>query len=188
MHQVQRVLFKAALIRYPKGNDLSKGRTMRKTLPLLLCATLAVTGCARVSDSKLNPLNWFGASRSAPLNATDELRPLVPANRETKVVDSRGAIETVATLSVEKTPDGALIRATGIASTQGQFNAQLVPVSNEGGTLTLAFRIQAAAGSTGVNDARSREVTVARFLSFDELSDVKTIVVQGATNARSTSR
>ena len=89
---------------------------------------------------------------------------------------------------LKKTPDGALIRATGIASTQGQFNAQLVPVSNEGGTLTLAFRIQAAAGSTGVNAARSREVTVARFMSFDELSDVKTIVVQGATNARSTSR
>lgn len=80
------------------------------------------------------------------MNATDELRPLVPANRATKVVDSRGAIETVATLSVEKTPDGALIRATGIASTQGQFNAQLVPVSNEGGTLTLAFRIKQPLG------------------------------------------
>lgn len=161
---------------------------MRKTLPLLVCVALAVTGCARVSGSKLNPLNWFGASQSAPVNATDEVRPLVPTNRATKVVDSRGVIDTISTLSVEQTPDGALIRASGIASTQGQFNAQLVTVSNTGGTLTLAFRIQAASGFSGVNSTRSREVTVARFMSFADLADVRTIVVQGATNARSTTR
>lgn len=161
---------------------------MRATLPLLLCATLTVTGCSTVSQSRLNPLNWFGASQSAGLQSDGTLRPLVPTDRATKVVDTRGAIDTVSTLAVEKTPDGALVRATGVASTQGQFNAQLVPVSNEGGTLTLAFRIEASAAQTTENSAFSRQVTVARFFSFSDLTDVRTIVVQGATNARSASR
>ena len=160
---------------------------MRVTLPLLLCAALTVTGCARVSQSKLNPLNWFGASQSAPLTSTGERRPLVPDTRTVRT-DTRGAIQEVSALAVEKTPDGAIIRATGIASTQGQFNAQLVPVSNEAGTLTFAFRIEAPAGFSGTNSAYSRQVTVARFMTTSELAGVRTIRVQGATNVRSASR
>lgn len=161
---------------------------MRVTLPLLLCAALSVTGCARVSGSKLNPLNWFGGSQPSGMTTSGEVRPLVPQNRVTKVVDTRGAIDQVTELSIERTPNGALIRATGVASTQGQFNAQLVPIANEGGTLTLAFRIEGAAGFEGTNSAYSRQVTVARFMSLTELADVRTIRVQGATNARSATR
>lgn len=161
---------------------------MRMTLPLLLCATLTITGCARVADSRLNPLNWFGGSQPSAMTSTGELRPLVPVNRATKVVDSRGNIAEVTELEVDKTAEGALVRATGVSSTQGQFNAQLVPVSNEGGILTLAFRIEAAAGFTGTNSAFSRQVTVARALSLGELAGVRTIRVQGATNARSAAR
>lgn len=161
---------------------------MRATLPLLLCAALTVTGCARVSESRLNPLNWFGGSQPSTMTSAGELKPLVPENRATKVTDTRGAIDQVTTLVVERTPEGALIRATGIANTQGQFNAQLVPVSNEGGTLTLAFRIEATTGFAGVNSAFSRQVTVARFMSKNDLANVRTIRVQGATNARSASR
>lgn len=165
-----------------------KATPMRATLPLLLCATLTVTGCARVSESRFNPLNWFGSSQATALAPASERRPLVPATRSTQVVDTRGAISQINSLVIEKSPDGALIRATGTASTQGQFNAQLVPVSNERGTLTLAFKIEAAAGFNGVNSAFSRQVTVARFMSFAELANVRTIRVQGATNARSASR
>lgn len=161
---------------------------MRVTLPLLLSAALTVTGCAAVSGSKLNPLNWFGSSQPSAMTSTGERRPLVPENRGTKVVDTRGSIAEITTLVVDKTTDGALVRATGVASTQGQFNAQLVPISNDGGTLTLAFRIESASGFSGSNSAFSRQVTVARFLSLSELAGVRTIRVQGATNARSVSR
>ena len=96
---------------------------MRATLPLLLRTALATTGCARLADSRINPLNWFGSSQSSSVTPTGELRPLVPANRTTKVTDERGAIAQVSALRIERTPDGAIMRATGIASTQGQFNA-----------------------------------------------------------------
>ena len=160
---------------------------MRVSLPLLLCAALAVTGCARVADSRMNPLNWFGTSTSAPLTASGELRPLVPANRTTRVVDGRGSIQSVTAMGIEKVPNGAIVRATGVASTHGQFNAQLVPVSNEGGVLTLAFRIEGVANA-GTNTAFSRQVTAARVLTFAELAAVRTIRVQSATNQQSASR
>ena len=160
---------------------------MRVSLPLILCAVIAVTGCARVADSRMNPLNWFGKSTSAPLTASGEIRPLVPTNRATRAVDDRGAIQSVTGLAIEKTPNGAIVRATGIASTQGQFNAQLVPVSNEGAVLTLAFRIEGVANA-GTNSAFSRQVTVARVLTLADLAGVRTIRVQSATNQRSASR
>ena len=168
--------------------QIIKGLTdMRATLPLMICLIVATTGCARISESRLNPLNWFGNSTSAPLTATGQLRPLVPANRGGGVIDQRGSIADITALRVEKTPTGAIIRATGQASTQGQFNAQLVPVSNAGGVLTFAFRIEGLAGAqTGT--AASRQVTVARALSFNELAGVSTIRVQGARSSRSASR
>jgi hypothetical protein len=161
---------------------------MRATLPLLLCAALATTGCARLADSRINPLNWFGSSQSSSVTPTGELRPLVPANRTTKVTDERGPIAQVSALRIESTPDGAIMRATGIASTQGQFNAQLVEVSNSGGVLTFAFRLEAAPGVTAQNSSFSRQVTVAKALSFGDLAGVRTIRVQGANNQRSASR
>lgn len=160
---------------------------MRVSLPLMFCAALATTGCARVADSRMNPLNWFGKSTSAPLTASGELRPLVPTNRATRLVDGRGGIQSVAGLVIEKTPNGTIVRATGVASTQGQFNAQLVPVSNENGVLTLVFRIEGVANAA-TNAAFSRQVTVARVLTFAELAGVRTIRVQSATNQRSASR
>lgn len=160
---------------------------MRVSLPLLLCATLVVTGCARITGSRLNPINWFGQSTSAPLTASGELRPLIPANRAVQVVDGRGAIQSVTGLVIEKTPNGAIVSASGVASTQGQFNAQLVPVSNEGGTLTLAFRIEGATNAA-TNTAFSRQVTVARVLTFADLTGVGTIRVQSATNQMSSRR
>jgi hypothetical protein len=103
------------------------------------------------------------------------------------VVDGRGAISSVTGLAIEKTPNGAIVRATGVAATQGQFNAQLVPVSNDSGTLTLVFRIEGVANAA-TNTAFSRQVTVARVLTFSDLSGVRTIRVQSATNQMSTRR
>lgn len=161
---------------------------MRMTLPLLLAATLTVTGCARVSESRLNPLNWFGHSQAAPLNAAAPLRPLTPSGQKTQVVDSRGAIQSISTLVLERTPDGAIIRATGISSTQGQFNAQLVPVSTDNGVLTLIFRIEAVATPQTNSSTYSRQVTAARTILFADLQGIRSILVKSATNARSVSR
>ncbi len=182
------MLFNAAAIRYPRGNDLSKGRKMRNSLPLLLAATLTVTGCARISDSRINPLNWFGNSQPSAMTTSGERRPLTPIGGKSRVVDSRGAIQSITELTLERTSEGAIVRATGLASTLGQFNAELVETARESSVLTLTFRIEAATTNTAPASAHARQVTAAYALSVNDLQDVRTIRVQSATNARSVSR
>ena len=161
---------------------------MRATLPLILCATLAVTGCARVAESRLNPLNWFGSSQPvANVDQNGQLRPLVTGTGPA-VIDQRGAIDQISAMAVDRTPGGAIVRATGIASTQGQFNAQLVPVSNTGGVLTLAFRVEAPSGFAAGGSDFSRQITVARAFSDRDLAGIRVIRVQGVRNAREARR
>lgn len=161
---------------------------MRVTLPLLLAATLTLTGCARVSESRINPLNWFGNAQPSAMTPTNERRPLTPAGGKTRIVDSRGAIQSITAVTLERTTEGAIVRATGLASTLGQFNAELVETSKENGVLTLIFRIETATANTAPASAYARQVTAAYAMSFNDLQDVRTIQVQSATNARSVSR
>ncbi len=162
---------------------------MRPALPLLLCISIAATGCSQISQSRLNPLNWFGASQpAANVDAAGNRRPLVTSNMVTQVVDGRIAIDSVDALEVNRTADGAIVRATGTAATQGAFNAQLVPISRDGGTLTLVFRVEVPQGFQPQGPTRTRQVTVARVLSANDLIGVRTIRVQGARNARASRR
>ena len=87
---------------------------MKATLPILLSATIVLTGCERISTSRFNPLNWFGSVEpAAPVDATTgELLPLTPANADS-VIDARTLAGTIVSMSVERTSDGAIVRATG---------------------------------------------------------------------------
>ena len=160
---------------------------MHLYIPLVLCATISLTGCVRVMDSRLNPLNWSDQSTSAPLSGTTDRPPLVPINRETRIIDNRSSIQKVTSIAVEKLPNGAIVRATGVTRIQGQFNAQLIPISNEFGILTLLFLIEEIAG-TEKSSVSSHQITVARILKFAELENIHTIRIQSATNQQSKSR
>ena len=156
---------------------------MRPVLPLLLCATLTATGCARLAESRINPLNWFGRSEAAaPVDAQGELRPLVPQSGVTTVIDARTLVGTVVSLSVDRSPDGAIVRATGSTTAPGQFNAQLVPTSAENGVLTLAFPIPTPP-NTASSRVEPRQITAAYLLSNPELSAIRSVRVQGSQNA-----
>lgn len=156
---------------------------MRPTLPLILCAALTVSGCSRISESRFNPFNWFGTSTvSAPMDANGNLRPLITPGAGIQVVDGRSPVDTVTSLRIDRGPNGGTIVATGTAAS-GAFNAQLVPIDQTGGTLTLAFRTERASVGGGV-----QTITAARQLSVQELAGVQRVVVQAARNSASTSR
>jgi hypothetical protein len=160
---------------------------MRRGFLLTALILTTTTGCARLADSPVNPLNWFGGGgatqEAAPGEA--EIRPLVPANPREIVVDQRGPVETITALSVDRTPYGALVTATGQTDIQGYFNAELVPVSIEDGTLTLEFRAEAPPAFTGLGSPRSRLITVAYRLDAADLATIRTVRVTGARNSRS---
>ena len=160
----------------------------RIALPLLTCAALTLGACATVSESRFNPLNWFGGSTPVVAAPGEEVKPLIPEGTQFGEIDQRSMIDNITAMRVDRTPNGAIVRATGLASTIGQFNAQLVPTGFANGTLTLEFRVEVPAGAQTGGENATRTITAARALDFDDLAGVRRIQVQGARNARTSSR
>lgn len=165
---------------------------MLRTILLCTSVLLTLSGCARVADSRFNPFNWFGQSTQDParvaVDASGERRPLVPEGRRTVIVDGRTLVQSVTALSVDRGPSGAIVRATGVAPTQGYFNAQLVNAGVSSGVLTLEFRAQAPSGFEAEGTPQSRQINAAYVIDASDLQDIRTVRVQAATNSRSSAR
>ncbi|GGG75640.1 hypothetical protein GCM10011415_25270 [Salipiger pallidus] len=171
---------------------------MMKSLTMLVLAGSVVAGCATVRESRVNPMNWFG--RSAPVPASVEqgsagpVNTLIPARRQSIVwgreeVYGGQPIETIDELLIERRPGGAIIRATGIADRAGPFDVRLVEdeAASTGGIKAYRMLALQSAGprSTG---PRARMVTVADWLTDQELFGVSQIRVSGRANALAASR
>jgi len=152
---------------------------MRTPIAVILLGTLVLTGCA----TKLNPFNWFKQ------DSTQETLAELPD--PAVINDSRQLVQQVVSMSVEKTPGGAIIRATGLPPTQGYWDAELI-AENDGkpvnGVLSYQFRIEEPIDFQRVSTPQSREVVVAVFVPNIRLQNVRQIRVIGAKNARSPSR
>jgi hypothetical protein len=171
---------------------------MRKPATLLILATVVLTGCAAVSESRLNPFNWFGSSQPDPaaMNpAESELNPLIPArrisffrNNQPEIFAGRPILE-ISELLVERRPGGAIIRATGIASRVGPFDVRLIKdeTASDKDTLVLDLKALQQAGPRDTGP-RARQVTAARWITDQQLRGIRTITVRGAENARSVRR
>ncbi|MBN8633288.1 MAG: hypothetical protein J0L76_20830 [Rhodobacterales bacterium] len=131
-----------------------------------------------MGKSKLNPFNWF--KKSEPRET------IVLPGEET---DPRALVETVLTMAVEPIPGGAIVRARGLNPTQGWWDAELVAKDlDDKGVLVYEFRLSPPVDRTDVKTQASREIDVAIYISNVKLQNVREIVVQGATNARSARR
>ena len=144
---------------------------------------LAVASCGRLSESRINPVNWFGGSAEEEVEAATVAAPEGPA-----LVDAEGRrlVNEIVTLRVERTPAGAIVKATGLPSRQAYYDAELIPLADGrpiDGVLEYRFRISPPAAATPAGPPRSREIIVARFVSEQDLRGVQTIRVRGATNA-----
>lgn len=146
---------------------------------LALVAVLVVTSCGTIRESRLNPFNWFGQSRSE--------RVVTVA----RAVESRPLIPDVTSLKVDRLPGGAIVRAEGLASTQGYYDGELVARNGgkpDRGTLTFDFRIVPPPKRHAVGAPQTRLVLVGASLSDQDLAGVRRVVVVGQNNQRSASR
>lgn len=168
---------------------------MFKPVSVLLFATLVLTSCGAVRDSRVNPLNWFGRSQSAPVVMTDtEVNPLIPRRKESifrqeKDTSYRGtALGEITELVIERRPGGAIIRATAVADQLEAFDLKLVKVEEESdqGTLTYVFRGLQPRRAQG--PVASRTHTAAIWVTDNQLRDVRVIQVKGARNVRTVRR
>lgn len=167
---------------------------MRRQVTLLLASALILTSCGTVRESRFNPFNWFGNSRSAPIEATDDENALIPrrnsifARREAAAYAGQ-PIGEITELLVEPRPGGAILRASGVADRAGPFDVRLVKEdeASDAQTLTYSLRVLQAPGPRDVGPW-ARTVTAAVPLTFQDLRGIRTIRVQGARNQRVTSR
>ena len=151
---------------------------MKLPIIAVLVVATALGGCARLAQSRLNPLNWFGQST-----------PTVITTLYVPPEEKRPLIAQVTQLQVEPYPGGAIVRATGLPPTQGYWNAELVaqPVDDQG-RLVFEFRIFPPVDAVSTGTPYSRQINVAAAVSTIRLQGVSSIVVQGESNALSSRR
>jgi hypothetical protein len=142
-----------------------------------MLAAIVATGCARVSNSALNPFNWFGRSAEVAVTQTGA------------IVDGRPLVAQVVALTVDPTNSGAVISAAGLPPVQGYWDAELVPdPTAAAGVLAFTFRTLPPPVASRVSTPASRQVTAGYVLSNADLAGIREIRVNGATNARAVRR
>jgi hypothetical protein len=150
-----------------------------RPIPILtLCAALA--GCGNASTSNLNPFNWFGGGAETEVVVAPDDLP----------VDPRPLIGEVTGVVLERVPGGAIVRATGLPSTLGYWQADLVPADRDlrpdgNGVLTLEFRALPPVTTQPVGSPAARQIVTGFFLSEQTLRGVRSVAVQAERNARS---
>lgn len=151
---------------------------MRVPILAVVMLSLALPGCARLRESRINPLNWFGPAREA-----------VVTDLYVRPEDPRALVAQVTLLRIEPYPGGAIVRATGVPPTQGYWEAELVAQArDESGQLVYEFRVFPPRVPAAAGTPMSRQITVAVAISHIALQGVGTVVVQASGNALSVRR
>ncbi|MBE3637832.1 hypothetical protein [Mangrovicoccus algicola] len=142
--------------------------TTRRTVLLSLSA-LGLTGaCGRDSPNSLEPKGGYP-------NPTADGRELIPVVEE---------------MSIEPTPGGVIVTATG-RTLPGYWDVALVAPAGPRAVETeirLEFRVRPPVNPVPAGAQPVHRVSVGRFISNAELAGVSSIAVSGATNSRSSRR
>lgn len=165
--------------------------------PLLLCSALALAGCGGgLANSWVNPVNWFGNSRSEAVDPRAATNPLIPARkgnmfRRGKAEYAGVPVDQITALRIERRPGGAIVHTVGVTDVIGYHNVRLEPDNENGpvdGVLAYTLKAERPSSTVGVGGEAARQINAAVFLTDQELNEIKTITVRGARNQRSTRR
>lgn len=153
---------------------------MVKSLTLALAVAVLLAGCGRLAESRINPFNWFGRDRpvetTAPQSALER--------------DTRPLVAQVSSVTIERAPGGAILRATGLPPTQGFWDPGLLLDESRSspGLLVYQFRLERPVTRQRTSTETSREVVTAVFLTDQNLASVREIQVLGAAGSRAVRR
>ncbi len=174
---------------------------MRRITILLLAATIGLTACGTVRDSRLNPFNWFGSSREAPVQTSKKVEnPLIPESsgglfsrrRDLENTYTGVPVNVVRDLVIERVPGGAIVRATGVSQFQNVYDVRLTPVDEDEEPVdgVLEYRLEARIPAKPVSGGaeKLRTFVAARSLTDQELASVRQIRVVAQDNARVSAR
>ena len=140
---------------------------MKSVVSVIFCVAL-LAGC---SWRALNPMNWFGGgSRSA-------------APLEVQVVDDGSTLVTqLLNARAERTPDGVIIHATGLALAQGAYKSDLRAIyAADGGFSHLEFRVVQPENDIG--SAASRAIVAVGYFTRAEAAALGKVTIRAAQNS-----
>ena len=175
---------------------------MKRRVFLGLAAAGVLAGCGGFRESRINPRNWFGRSRSrrreTAAAADPDANPLIPEQDEGGIFDAirrsnregpytGTLVAEISALDVEQATGGAIIRVRGLSAPQGVHDVRLVPDTPDGEPVdgVLGYDLRAVHQPVTVaTDARRREVQAAVFVSDKTLRSVREIRVRGLQNER----
>jgi hypothetical protein len=173
---------------------------MRISIAVLLITGITLSGCSSWQGSKANPSNWFSKSKSTDASgvaSAEQLNPLIPENTDTGLFSKSSdlaedfslPVASITELRIEKTPTGAILYTSGLASRQGAYDVRLRRNEDtESSTLEYSFRAVYPETATPVGSENTRTLRVAVSLTHQELAGVKLIRVSSDSNARETRR
>lgn len=164
----------------------------------LIASGLVLTllgGCATISESRFNPLNWFGSSEPTPVataadgSAVIVLPTLSPRKGYPELIDTRPLAPQITDVQVVRSASGAIVTATALVPSLGYYDAQLVRAeSDSASTLVFDYRLRPPQKTVGTGNAAQRRIPAAYSLSTPELAGIRTIIVRGANGARQVRR
>jgi hypothetical protein len=130
---------------------------------------LAVAGCSRFSESRFNPMGWFGGSPAQTL----EPEGGYPTTRQ----DSRLPVARVVSARWEPLYEGRMLVVQGLAATKGWSKVALVtevpmPTGRVHGDDNGVLRLNLVG-----------TLTVAMTIPTEALSGIREVVITGAGNA-----
>ncbi len=108
-----------------------------------------------------------------------------------KIAYQGAPVDQISALRIERRPGGAIIHTVGLTDVIGYYDARLEPDSQDGpvkGVLSYTLKAVRPESTIGVGGAAARQINVAVFVSDQDLEGVRSIVVKGARNQRSTRR
>lgn len=147
---------------------------MPKPLVAALMLALLAAGC----NTALNPINWSG---DTPQSISPEA---------TRGVQGRPLVAEVTALSIEPMDGGVIVRATGRPTSQGYWDAALVPTPREAVDGVMTYRFVANPPVTPMPQGTpwSAGIEAAAFISAYDLDSIREITAISATNQRSSRR
>ena len=118
----------------------------------------------------------------------DEVAEVTGEPIDPLTIDPRPLAANILSVEVERTQNGTIIRAVGVASAQGFWETELLPVNFErpqNGQLVYQFRLLPPGRETNVGTQRSRELVAVRVVPNQTLAGVRAITVVGTESQRS---
>ena len=149
---------------------------------------LAAAGCARLSESRLNPMGWFGGGSSQPTTLMPEGG--YPTARD----DARLGLAHVTSARWEPLYEGRILVVTAVPATQGWWDVALVTEMrmppgriqpDQDGVLRLRLvGVPPAPGSAAALPARPGvdDITAAMALSSVQLSRMVAVEITSTSN------